>query len=51
MMFETISNTITDSEGNETTYESLMYTDEDGNVWSVPQDPQNVHYQKYLAQL
>jgi len=49
-MFENIIYDIKDENGEVIeTYEALMYTDENGNIWSVPTDPMNAHYQEYLA--
>jgi hypothetical protein len=34
---------------NEITH--LLFTDAEGRVWSVPKEPDNTDYQKYLAWL
>jgi hypothetical protein len=31
--------------------EGIQMTDADGKVWSIPQDPNNADYQRYLEQL
>jgi hypothetical protein len=28
---------------------SIMRTDDDGTVWSIPEDPENSDYQQYLV--
>lgn len=36
---------------SETGYESIKRTDSDGKVWSIPLDPANSDYQRYLRWL